>query len=873
MPSMIYAPGLKIYIEAGGSFYRNNQTPTVYDVSDDVVSGSLTRIVDGVSSLSFTLANPKRKYDQVFTPNDRVTVLMKRITWVRVFTGYLNQVPLMTAWPRNVDLTASCSLKRLQYWYWDPEAAYTQQMISGALAAANGSGMTSDGGMTNVVLSVLDKVVGWPNSKVHIAQVPDDWFKIAEKIAQAVEKSSEESDALAKQFFASIGGGGTTGGGGGTAVSGGANVNGVLGSSFQGFTSVGLRNAEQIYSVGTSLGATTNDQIVALMVAMQESTLGEDPNASIPNAYGAVGVFQQIYSLPEWGGSLQSALSVTDSAKRFFQHLFSMVPNRANMPFAQQAEIVQRSGQGSLYAKWQPQATAMVNKLQATAAATTTGTAPTNPASGQGPTTGNNIGSTTNLQLIEVAKQFVTDFPSIPYTEKYGGTQLAIISANPPPGLDCSSFVQAVYLRALGGLYDFQNARVVAEQRTICQIISLQDALNTPGALLFNGTAHVEISIGDGQHSVGAHHSGTYAGVVGASASYFTDGGLLPRVQYASVGKGGGSVSVPPAGSGTTAGGTSGSTGTLYNDPYSSSPGYNPNDPFDKLFGDTAWQPLLSQDQDTAYVLAQSLTGIKSLLNDQPLLPYLKNLFASAMRSFCSAPNGDLISWFPDYYGLWGTAAKMVVQPIEVQDFSVTWDDSFFVTHQFTATTPQGGAGQLGLDVSTGQVQSIAPDSFDPLVVAQNLAYTRGIASIDIPAMMYALFKVDATEAQAQAFSAWIYKRFGARPDFQQIPQMVGPSAEFFCAIYFFMRQWAYQYNADIPLTFMPELFPGMLIQIPEFSFQGYVNQVTHTWQYGDGGGFQTSVNISAPARLNSDGSSADVLIGLPSAGDFMGGG
>lgn len=860
MPSMIYAPGVKVYIEAGGNYYRPNQKPQVYDVSDDLTSGQLTRIVDGVSSFSFTLQNARRKYDQVFTPNDRVTVLMKRLTWVRVFTGYLNQVPLLTAWPQDVQMTASCSLKRLQYWYWDPEAAYTQQMIQNALAAANGTGLTSDGGMTNVVLTVLNDVVGWPNSKVHIAGIPDDWFKVAEKIAASVEKSAEESDALAKQFFASLGGGSTVGGGTG----GGAAVTGVLGGNFQGFNAVGLRNAETIYSTGVGLGATTSDQIVALMTAMQESNLGESAQTNIPNSYDAVGVFQQRYTLSEWGGSLQGCIDVAASAKRFFQHLFSMVPNRATMPKAQQAETVQRSGNGAAYAKWEPQATAMVNKMQAATAATTA-TGGTN--SGSLGTT-NATGTVTNLQFIEVAKEFVANNPHIPYTQKYGGTQIAVLSAEPPPGLDCSSFVQAVVLRALGGLYQFQQARVVSEQRQICQIIPLQEALNTPGALLFNGTEHVEISIGDGKNSVGAHHTGTYASVVGASAAYFTDGGLIPRVKYANVGGGGGT----PTSSGTAPTSSGGGvTGEIFTDPYTSTPGYNPSDPFDRLFGDTAWQPLLSSQSDEAYQVAQALTGIKSLLNDQPLLPYLKNLFASSMRSFCSAPNGDLIGWFPDYYGLWGTSAVMVVEAIEVQGFSVTWDDSFFVTHQFTATTPQGGAGQNGLDLSTGTVQSEVPAAFDPLVMAQNLAYTRGIASIDIPAMMYSIFKVDATPAQAQAFAAWIYKRFGARPDFQQLPNLVGPSAEFFSAIYFFMRQWAYQYNADVPLTFMPELYPGMLLQIPEFSFQGYVNSVTHTFQFGDNGGFTTSVNISAPARLNSNGKGADVLIGLPSAGGFMG--
>jgi cell wall-associated NlpC family hydrolase len=866
MGSFVYSPQIRVYIEAGGSYYRKDTSVKTYDVSEDLVSGTMNRRLDGVSDFSFELLNPQRKYDEIFTPNDRITVLMKRVTWVRVFTGYLTEVPLLTAWPRNVSITASCSLKRLQYSYWDPESAYTQQMIMNALSASTGSGMSTDGGMTNVVLSVLDKVIGWPSSKVHIAKIPDDWFNIAQKIAASVEKSSEESDALAKQFFSTLGGNGTVGSSGGTTTSGAGDASGVLGSSFDEFGATGCRNAEAIFAAGSALNATQSDQIVGLMTAMQESHLGEDPHTNIPNQYGAVGVFQQIYTLPEWGGSLQSCLDVTASATRFFQHLFSMVPNRTTMPKGQQVNIVQRAGadQTANFQKWEAKATAMVTKIMAGVQSKAT---PSTPLTGTAPGTTTSTGTATNLQFIQGAKDLVTQYPSIPYTEKYGGTQIAVLTATPPPGLDCSSFVQAVVLRVLGGLYDFNAARVVADQRTICRIITADVAMKTPGALLFRGSDHVEISIGDGQHSIGAHHTGTFASVQSTTASYWTDGGLVPRINYGALGTGDGSTT-----GGTT--GTSGATGaaqdTYFTDPYSSLPGYDPNDPFDRLFGDTAWQPLVSQQTSEAYVLAQTLTGPKALLNDQPLLPYIKNLFGSSMRSFCSAPNGDLIAWFPDYYGLWGTAAVMTIETIEVKDFSVSWSDAFFVTHQFTATTPSGGAGQNGLDLSTGNVTPLVDSVVDPLIIAQSLSYTRGIASIDIPAMMYALFKVDATEADAQAFAQWIYKRFGARPDFQQLPNLVGPSAEFFAAIYFFMRQWAYQYNADIPLTFMPELFPGMLIQIPDFSFQAYVNSVTHSFQFGQGGFFNTSVNISAPARLNDTGNGADVLIGLPSAGDFM---
>jgi hypothetical protein len=149
---------------------------------------------------------------------------------------------------------------------------------------------------------------------------------------------------------------------------------------------------------------------------------------------------------------------------------------------------------------------------------------------------------------------------------------------------------------------------------------------------------------------------------------------------------------------------------------------------------------------------------------------------------------------------------------------------------------------------------------------------TTGVATIDIPAIMYALFGLEPTKAQAQKFIDFVYKRFGARPDYEQLPGAVGPSGEFFSALYLFMQNWAYQYNSDIELTFMPELWPGMLLQIPTYGFQAYCTTVTHSFQYGPGGFFNTTVNIAAPARLpGRNGDSSGNLIGLPIAGGLAG--
>jgi len=284
-------------------------------------------------------------------------------------------------------------------------------------------------------------------------------------------------------------------------------------------------------------------------------------------------------------------------------------------------------------------------------------------------------------------------------------------------------------------------------------------------------------------------------------------------------------------------------------------PWYNPNDPYDKLFGNNPWTPIMNS-QEALY--SSTFTGIRALLNDQPLLPYLKNLFNATMRSFSSAPNGDLIGWFPDYYGIWGTAAKMVVEPIEIRDFNVEWSDDFFVTHQYTTAA----AATNQIDLASGMTT--------PADIL-NAALTVGIATIDVPSIMYALFGLEATKDDAQSFISYIYKRFGARPDFQQLPGVVGTKGQFFSALFLFMRQWAYQYNADIPLTFMPELWPGMLIQIPAFDFQAYVTTVTHSFSFGENGGFSTAVNIAAPARLpKSLNDRSHALIGLPVAGGLQ---
>jgi cell wall-associated NlpC family hydrolase len=825
MSVFLYAPGVKIYI--------STQNNGILDISDDVTQGTVVRRSSGVSTMSFTLQNARRKYDGIFIPNDRIIVLMKRLTWMRVFTGYLNAVPLVTAWPMAVQMTASCSLKRLQYFYWDPGLAASQTLVADALTA---TANPDDGGVGNAVISILSSVVGWPAANTHIAGIPQGWLQWAYKIAKNVQAELSEADALAQQFYAQLGANGTVGG----VLQGGMVASNALKAGTYGGVTLNQSQANMavlIYNVGVSLSVTSEDEVVGIAVAMAESSLTNI--ASGAGNLDSVGIFQQRPS-QGWGSAAQLS-NPTYAATAFFKALMALT-NRSSMTVGQQGQAVQHSGNttGSQYQALATMATQIVNTLAGGAG----GSLSVSPVL-QGTNPGK-AGKASSNAFLQTAVNFVQQYPSVPY--QYGNDSPPNTPAAQVADFDCSSFIQWAYFQTLGSLNGIP--RTTEDQSSWCQsngsIVDPATGMNTQGALMFIGqpgsATHVEISLGDGTHTVGFHTTGTFGSVVSSGASYWGCAGLAPNLDY----------------SGASSG--SGSSGTSTSSPLatgvqlstaSAQPWYNPNDPFDSLFGQTPWVPQFDIDTE----LAEALTGPRALLADQPLLPYVKNLMDSCMRAFSSAPNGDFIGWFPDYYGLWGTAAIMQVEPIELTDFSVWWDDTNLVTHQYTVAPPAVDA----LSLDTGTVANVGP----LLAVT-----TSGVATIDIPAIMYALFGLEPTQAQAQAFINYVYKRFGARPDYEQLPGVVGPQGEFFSALYLFMQSWAYQYNADVPITFMPELWPGMLIQIPAFGFQAYCTTVTHNWQMGPGGGFSTSVNIAAPARLpGSDGDSSGNLIGMPLAG------
>ena len=884
-----YAPGVRIYIKS--------ETKGTIDVSDDIVDYTVQRRSDGPSTANFSVQNVGRKYDGIFSPNDEIIIELKRVSWVRVFTGLLNSVPLITMWPRVVAFSASCSLKRLQYWYWDPELATSWMLATTAMA--NGR-KQSDSGITNVILTLLRDVVGWKENKVHIGAIPPNWFNLVQPYAQQLADQLVASDAQVTEQWSTIASGSVGGASvdGSTTPSGAATpttASGMFSSFVNKYSSswpslYALNNAEVIIRVGKNRGVSDEFIAGALAVSAGESSW----NNTVPNSKGdgGLGLFQQG---PGWGSTAQR----TDPAEssRHFYAAFQSTPASAfvgqtpvwacmyvNDAWKNPKRRAQRQHLLAAHEKYFAFSQQLVTYYNTTTKGLgSVGNDSNSRAAGTAVTQGSGQRTLTYKDLAIQTTKLIKLNPGLPYGSQKNTITLADIKpeVNPAPngrggsrGLGCSQFTSWVILHLFGSLPNHWPLQAANAQHTWMVThgghdLSVAEARKTQGAFLFEKTAesgtggHVAISDGQGGtwESRNPSSGGPQYNPGGASWGKYNKAALMPGIDYTNAVNDTTSPQVSSSGFVDT-NSLSGIAAASNGVPYSSTPGFDSTNVFDQMFGG-----LIAPKDPYAELqgrLALAFSGPRALLNDQPLLPYIKNLVNGSMRSFCSAPNGDFMAWFPDYYGLWGTAGIMTIEPIELMDFYVEWTDDYFVTHQYTVAGTVNWFDGFKGEISTTFTPEPGSTPFDDARVV-----TAGIASIDIPALMYALFGINLTAEQGDQFAQYIYRKFGARPDFKEMDGMIGKTAEIFSAMYYFMRQWSYQYNANVPVTFMPELWPGMLIQVPEYDFQAYVTAVTHSGQMGEGGGHSTSINAAAPARLP-DGSNTHHLLGLPLAGGMV---
>lgn len=790
MSSLVYSPSVEAHIATADG--------KIYDVSADIAKGSVTRVSDGVSSFDLTILNAGRKYDGVFDDQDRIVIYMRRIRRMIVFSGYLDVVPVFSSLPGSITLRGSCTLKRLQRWSWDPntEAAY-QMLYLGDVA--NRADLT-DGGLAKRIVKILSQVAGWPTAQIHVGAIPSDWFTVVAGVARDLI-----GEATKLQLISHVGSNGYVYGQnpmekGTQTVQGIGAGTGAL-PEVLGRLSVGSGSAG--YRLDRSASALSGTWYLTMRWPYLDQATGSSSTLrSIPGVNTAAArkwwMGRRVLAVnPRTGKAVCLAAAGWGPA----------VVDHSSLPGAD-AEPAERVGATSaaalkalgaregaeLHFAFAPAGMALgvVDTSQGALIASGGGTAGTSLATALGQAVG---GKGSSVSFADTAAAWCRKHQGRDYIF---GAESSPTDPDPKAS-DCSELVQWAHDRSGSGKFVDGSANQYAS----CKQMSIAEAKKTKGALVFIGSSpgsihHVGISLGDGT-TAEAQSTATGCGIFQFDAQRWNFAGSIPDLDYAGSG-------------GTGAGGAPGSTTS---DPSLAEPSFG-----EALLNVFQW--IGSSDFG-----GDLLGGVRALMNDKPFLETVDSLVKAGLRSYCSAPNGDFMSWFPDYFGWWGTAGKMVIQPVEIeQGFTVAKSDLGLKSHWFVTGSTTGVEG-------FGDATSIYQQYT-----------TAGIASVEFPALMRALFKVDAAEFRNNG-KDWL-ARHGATPQWEPMDNVTGPRQEFFFAVQRFMLNWASQYTAPLPLTFMPELYPGMLAVLPTYGVQAYVQEVTHSFDLRDGAGFTTQASCIA---------------------------
>ena len=825
--TLLYTPGVRLYIEtikAG-----------IIDVTEDLSDGTITLQAassnGGGSSLNVGIVNHRRKYDGVFTPNDRFSLQLKRITWLQVMSGYLTRVPYYSVYPRTVRLTAHCTMKRLLYRFWDEGAQESFALLQRVMGNAD-SATLADGGMDKVLITLLAEVAQWPQEAIHIGMVPPAWVETVNTVQDAIADRVGIDQSLIGYGTTAYGqspasGGVTTVGGGGPgtgalpATSGNATwFGGPGGGAYGNFELTGesgVSPRDQWYcamrwpykvmdSGGIHLapGVTSAQAAEARKWWMNQRILVTNPatNKSV------------VLRPADWGPASWTGGAIDMSRTALEQTLGIRGKGSVQIRFAPSGvPLGPYSGQ--------------INQA---------------PAVGGGGTSHGSMGSDSGNPNVNSSAPQNWSIPA---------------GANPKSG-------DMNWSGDPNGRVPLEKLKAIPNQRTTILLMpnaadafyAMQQAAKQQGVTLVPGGGYrsyeaqvqTKAAKGDLAATPGTSNHGFGVAIdMAGMGTYGTPGYNWMHAHAAQYGwvhppwaePGGRGPHEPwhwewwavlnymPGGSAVGAGGSAlpgagGVGGSMFN----------------------VWQWIPQADPESLV-----LAGPRALMNDRPLIEAIARFAGAAQRVFMAAPNGDFIAWFPDYFGQYGMLGKMEIQDIELEmpGFTIDWDDTYLVTHQFTAGAPSGiNVPQQAVDI-------------------YQKFKSMGIASVDFPEIMRALFNIDPNDPVGAGFANanTILERFGARPDFKPMGNITSGSAEFWWALHLFQANWAQQFHTELNVTFMPELYPGMLIQLPTFKFQAYVEQVIHHFDFSEGGpGFSTTVGIIAPSATDGSG-----LYGLPRGG------
>jgi cell wall-associated NlpC family hydrolase len=284
-----------------------------------------------------------------------------------------------------------------------------------------------------------------------------------------------------------------------------------------GYSKEGLERAAAIVAVGEKHDIPAKGQLVALMTAMQESTLGDNPSTTSPDENHDAGLFQQRV-LPGWYGTVDQVNDPAQAAEWFYlgrtvekevdggagpkgYHIPGLVDIKGweDLPATVAAQRVQVSAFPDAYAKHEPAAREILSYLSGVDITLDESEA------GAGTCDGGDVATGDTASVIETAKKTL-------------GTNY-ILGAGGPDGptrgsQDCSGLTSYAYAKAYGITLPRTARGQWAALRS--HEVSVNDI--QPGDLIFEAwgsrlgpgvVSHVMIYIGDGKIIEASRSAGT----------------------------------------------------------------------------------------------------------------------------------------------------------------------------------------------------------------------------------------------------------------------------------------------------------------------------------------------------------------------------
>lgn len=869
--TLVYSPDVQILIARG-----NRQ----YDVSADVVAFSIRRVENSVSSAVFRLANKELRYNLLFDRMDRIVIKLKRVEWVQVFSGYLDSVPLVQIYPGTVNFRASCTLKRLLHTWWDPglpASADITNQAAGNNQLEQAGAENLDAGLGSLLRNLLTKVGGWDAQNIHIQRFPIGYLLYMEAEMKKLKQGSEQS---VHEFSRLLLGDDTSPGIGAAAgrqlgVTRGAysldpasrmldviravdqmamgpdNRNFSEGEAI-GIASQGGKDnkdqpawqAHQELGKNWSEAALKNDAAVhCFMVIMAESHWVMYANNAIPESLSfpheglstdgsSIGLYQQ-QNFGEWG-SVAQRMNAQESTGMFLQHLAKLDWRNMSRPAACQA--VQRSSfaDGSNYAGFEEAAIDAVLAIRAG-----TGTTVQGGQSGGASSLGSSLGANPIGIPATAGAPGAAGIPAIPTTNgtpsvtaagsalgrpqfdtagalSYARTQIGkpyVWGAKGPAAFDCSGLTGAAY-RSIG----LEIGADTYSQASHCQHVPATSLV--PGDLIQPNPGHTVMWTGNGtiveasQPSEPIHEVPVYFDVSSATCLHVpgTSYGGAPFAPFdpARAQSGGG------AAPGTVATGVgSGTAQTGSTEPIARN-----------LFSYQFQTGMFSNPISIMYGGTQG-DAERAFINDEPLIQTVVSFTKAGLRNFQSAPNGDFVAYYPDYFGLDGKNAVVRIEDIEMKNVQIDFNDDSLATHVYVAGSTGPNAGSGGI---LGWLQ------------------TNGVATVENEWLFQRLTALTPhVKGQIITSGKEIMRKFGVRPLVQSMSSVQHGPMEFLLAVQIFMTKWAEMYATQIETTFMPEVYPGMRIELVGHNLQVYVSEVVHAGDFENG--FSTTMTIMAPSN------------------------